>query len=731
MKHYANFHNSKTVPEVTQALYECNEKSLPYFLTLAKNGDVIAQCIVGDYYHFSKLHDDVTAFTWYQRAALQGDPTAQFNMGVFYLKGFGSVQRNYTMALMYFRESAKLGNPGALNNLGVMRAMGWGSSQNLQDAKQYWYKAANKGNERAKRNLQLNKEYLYRRSDVPRKGSKKAQYIVRHQNDMPISSIEPVLGFRQDKILQTTWFANALYTNSFSDFVNSNNSFIEAFCYPRNNEGVGEDFYQHLHLRSIHSFTPLVLHSLISQALFILDSLPIYNYIQNFKDEVIPADKYGQIVQMIYNICGATVDEQGNMQLLPKANARELDDIVNTLYPNDSNNGFVQLKLRILLLHKIRCSIAHDNEVCNRDGQLNNPDNRQNIKLTKKNGEYFLSIGLVEHFSERNKANKPEFNISLNKFLELLKIYSDIGIDANKKDFKQLLVSISPQKDESQRHSLSNQDLARLADVSSTDTLRCEQLRSNIHAIVSAGMHCFNQQKIANKLATSMLPNQQNLTSYLLAQFNQIVDTINVLNKLEHNPNVLPHDAPTINDGEHGRSYLRILQLNTFFEVLSSKEFGLCCGDNNQLLSATNMHTMMPTLCKNENNEIYIGDHSDPNVIKKTKDILELKRHIRNSVTHCKYIFADNFKNVIFYDNITTEQNDPDQWHEICKISFNTMQRITNHLCNQLNEVDEHDYINHILQDKQSHTQTLAMDAVDENCMLADKYLGCSLSYKR
>ena len=52
------------------------------------------------------------AFSWYQRAAEQGEATALFNLGGMFRKGYG-VPQNDGKALQHYRQAAAKGNAQA------------------------------------------------------------------------------------------------------------------------------------------------------------------------------------------------------------------------------------------------------------------------------------------------------------------------------------------------------------------------------------------------------------------------------------------------------------------------------------------------------------------------------------------------------------------------------------------------------------------------------------------
>jgi TPR repeat protein len=61
---------------------------------------------------------DTDAATWYRRAADQGEPWAQTNLGVKYARGQG-VPQDYVTAYMWFYLSAAQGDQDAFRDLGA------------------------------------------------------------------------------------------------------------------------------------------------------------------------------------------------------------------------------------------------------------------------------------------------------------------------------------------------------------------------------------------------------------------------------------------------------------------------------------------------------------------------------------------------------------------------------------------------------------------------------------
>ncbi len=88
--------------------------------------------------------NDVEAAKWFRKAAAQGHPEAQYNLGLMHYNGQG-VPKNDVEAAKWFRKAAAQGHPGAQNNLGVMCALGRGVPQNDVEAYAWFSIAAAQG----------------------------------------------------------------------------------------------------------------------------------------------------------------------------------------------------------------------------------------------------------------------------------------------------------------------------------------------------------------------------------------------------------------------------------------------------------------------------------------------------------------------------------------------------------------------------------------------------------
>jgi localization factor PodJL len=84
------------------------------------------------------------AAKWYDRAAQAGLVPAIFRLGTFYEKGL-SVNKDVEIARRYYLQAAERGNAKAMHNLAVLDADGGGNGANYKSAAQWFRKAAERG----------------------------------------------------------------------------------------------------------------------------------------------------------------------------------------------------------------------------------------------------------------------------------------------------------------------------------------------------------------------------------------------------------------------------------------------------------------------------------------------------------------------------------------------------------------------------------------------------------
>ena len=120
-------------------------------------GDRRSQLLLGSLYEDGKqgLGKNLPeAAKWYRKAAEQGYPQAQYNLGLLYEDGKG-MTRNYHKATQWYQRAAKKGLSEAQNNLAVLYILGKGVAKDRSRAETLFRRAAKQGNRNAIRNLNL------------------------------------------------------------------------------------------------------------------------------------------------------------------------------------------------------------------------------------------------------------------------------------------------------------------------------------------------------------------------------------------------------------------------------------------------------------------------------------------------------------------------------------------------------------------------------------------------
>ena len=117
---------------------------------LADQGQPLAQFNLGVLHENGQgvPQDYVQAFKWYHKAAEQGEAGSQSRLGSLYRKGNG-VAQNYAAALMWYRRAAEQGNATAQHNLGFMYDRGLGVLQDNVITHMWYSLAAAQGNKMA------------------------------------------------------------------------------------------------------------------------------------------------------------------------------------------------------------------------------------------------------------------------------------------------------------------------------------------------------------------------------------------------------------------------------------------------------------------------------------------------------------------------------------------------------------------------------------------------------
>jgi localization factor PodJL len=118
----------------------------PVLRTAALKGDPSAAYEIGVRFAEGKgvpaNYDE--AAKWYDRAAQAGLVPAIFRLGTLYEKGL-SVKKDLDIARRYYLQAAERGNAKAMHNLAVLDADGGGKGANYKSASQWFRKAADRG----------------------------------------------------------------------------------------------------------------------------------------------------------------------------------------------------------------------------------------------------------------------------------------------------------------------------------------------------------------------------------------------------------------------------------------------------------------------------------------------------------------------------------------------------------------------------------------------------------
>ena len=127
-----------------------------WYLKAAEQGNTSAQYNFGLnlYLGNGTTQNYTEALNWWLKAAKSGDADCQNNVGIMYKNGLG-VKQDYSEALKWYIKASEQGHTSAIYNLGLMYAEGTGmKSQNIAEALNCFYKAAQKGHEKAKAELE-------------------------------------------------------------------------------------------------------------------------------------------------------------------------------------------------------------------------------------------------------------------------------------------------------------------------------------------------------------------------------------------------------------------------------------------------------------------------------------------------------------------------------------------------------------------------------------------------
>jgi TPR repeat protein len=131
-------------------------QAIPGLTTAAEGGDPLAQVYLGlAYYNGHGVEEnDLVAFTWFWRAAEQGDAEGQYQLAHMYIYGFGIPEGEPDpegKAVEWFARAADQGHAEAQFNLGLLLLAGSGVERDEATGLRWIETAAANGSEGAQR----------------------------------------------------------------------------------------------------------------------------------------------------------------------------------------------------------------------------------------------------------------------------------------------------------------------------------------------------------------------------------------------------------------------------------------------------------------------------------------------------------------------------------------------------------------------------------------------------
>ena len=153
--HVSAQNNIGVMYEKGQGVKQDHSEANKWYQKAAEQGYASAQYNLGCNLYFGKgiTQNYTEAFNWLLKAANSGNADSQNNVGTMYQNGQG-VKQDYSEALKWYTKASDQGDTYALYNLGIMYANGTGmKSQNIAETLNCFYKAAQKGYEKAKAKL--------------------------------------------------------------------------------------------------------------------------------------------------------------------------------------------------------------------------------------------------------------------------------------------------------------------------------------------------------------------------------------------------------------------------------------------------------------------------------------------------------------------------------------------------------------------------------------------------
>ncbi len=190
-----------------------NKEAMQWFEKAAKQGMPDAQLNLGVLYRDEK--DFKQAATWFEIAAQNNVLEAQFQLGCFYEKGIG-VSQNFETAVEWYRKAAEGGFPSGYYNLAIAYQNGEGVARNLTEAMNCYHEAAKQGHVEAQFILgqRYEKRYKTRKNIADQQRAvywyeKAANQGHRHAQFLLGLRYEKGEGVAQDQKLAAQWYQAA------------------------------------------------------------------------------------------------------------------------------------------------------------------------------------------------------------------------------------------------------------------------------------------------------------------------------------------------------------------------------------------------------------------------------------------------------------------------------------------------------------------------------------------
>lgn len=136
------------------------EKALYWFEQAARQDHPGAQYQLGNAYRhgLGAEKDPAKSFFWFEQAARQDYPGAQYELGVAYQFGWGT-EEDYAKSAFWYKKAADHGHAEAQYSLGIAYWYGWGTEKDPAKSAFWYEKAANNGHIEAQ--YRLGKGYFH------------------------------------------------------------------------------------------------------------------------------------------------------------------------------------------------------------------------------------------------------------------------------------------------------------------------------------------------------------------------------------------------------------------------------------------------------------------------------------------------------------------------------------------------------------------------------------------